>query len=86
MERDTIMWVVIVVLAIAVVYLTVQVQKVGSGAQQIGSAGSSLSGGAIDMSGWTETEKMEYEHHGTLPARLQGSAQNVQAPSMVGGC
>ena len=86
MERDTIMWVVIVVLAIAVVYLTVQVQKVGSGAQQIGSAGSSLTGGAVDMSGWTETEKMEYEHHGTLPARLQGSAQNAQAPSMVGGC
>ncbi len=31
-----------------------------------------LSGGGIDMAGWTENEKMMYEHHGTLPARLQG--------------
>lgn len=38
----------------------------------------------IDMSGWTENEKMMYEHHGTLPARLQGNVQ--QASTMVGGC
>ena len=36
----------------------------------------------IDMSGWTEDEKMMYEHHGTLPARLQGSQQ--QSSNMVG--
>ena len=42
---------------------------------------------AIDTSGWTETEKMNYEHHGTLPARLQGSVtQNAASPTMVGGC
>lgn len=40
--------------------------------------------GQLDMSGWNEDEKMQYEHHGTLPARLQGSAP-PQA-SMVGGC
>ena len=44
-------------------------------------------GGAIDTSGWTETEKMNYEHHGTLPARLQGSVKQAAAsPTMVGGC
>lgn len=47
-------------------------------------------GGAIDTTGWTETEKMEYEHHGVLPQRLQGasraSAQNSQPAAMVGGC
>jgi len=45
-------------------------------------------GGAIDTSGWTETEKMNYEHHGTLPARLQGSVKQspTQSPTMVGGC
>lgn len=46
-------------------------------------------GGAIDMAGWTENEKMMYEHHGTLPARMQGSAgagSAGQLPSMVGGC
>lgn len=40
--------------------------------------------GVIDMSGWSENEKMQYEHHSTLPARLQNNAK--QAPSMVGGC
>jgi len=43
--------------------------------------------GALDMSGWTENEKMMYDHHGILPTRAQGSAP---APSngaaMVGGC
>lgn len=39
--------------------------------------------GGIDMTGWTEDEKMQYEHHGTLPARLQ---KNTQQQAMVGGC
>lgn len=38
---------------------------------------------AIDMTGWTEDEKMQYEHHGILPARLQNQGQ---ASGMVGGC
>ena len=38
----------------------------------------------IDMTGWTENEKMNYEHHGTLPARLQGNSQ--PSSNMVGGC
>lgn len=40
--------------------------------------------GGMDMTGWTEDEKMMYEHHGTLPARFQGSRQ--QSSNMVGGC
>ena len=49
--------------------------------------GNAVSGG-IDMSGWTEDEKMMYEHHGTLPTRLQnGNVQTAPASSgMVGGC
>ena len=43
--------------------------------------------GAIDMSGWTENEKMMYEHHGTLPARSQANTQQSSPGSeMVGGC
>ena len=38
--------------------------------------------GGLDMSGWTDDEKMNYEHHGVVPARLQ---QNTQQ-NMVGGC
>ena len=29
----------------------------------------------VDMTGWTEDEKMMYEHHGTIPARLQQKSQ-----------
>ena len=46
------------------------------------------SNGQIDVAGWTENEKMNYEMHGTIPARLQN--KNVQsspsASGMVGGC
>ncbi|MBI4017653.1 MAG: hypothetical protein HY366_01760 [Candidatus Aenigmarchaeota archaeon] len=39
----------------------------------------------VDMSGWTAEEKMMYEHHGTLPARLEGQNSNGGG-GMVGGC
>ncbi|MBI4153959.1 hypothetical protein HY501_01355 [Candidatus Woesearchaeota archaeon] len=41
--------------------------------------------GGIDMAGWTEDEKMMYEHHGTMPARLSGGASSASG-GMVGGC
>lgn len=42
--------------------------------------------GVVDMGGWTEDEKMMYEHHGTMPARLQGGNSQPQSGGMVGGC
>ena len=44
------------------------------------------SGNSLDMSSWTEDEKMMYEHHGTLPTRLQSSQPAQPANNMVGGC
>ena len=41
--------------------------------------------GALDMSQWTEDEKMMYEHHGTLPSRAAGQVPQ-QGSNMVGGC
>ena len=46
---------------------------------------STTASGTLDFSGWTEDEKMQYEHHGTLPARLAGNAPQQQG-SMVGAC
>src|SRR3989338_5062811 len=42
----------------------------------------------IDMSGWSEDEKMQYEHHGTLPTRIKSSQpqSQPQQAGMVGGC
>ena len=66
------------------------------------SATASLSGtanpqsGTLDMSDWTANEKMNYEMHGTIPARAQGTAAPSNTtgtnnltqglPSQVGGC
>jgi hypothetical protein len=43
--------------------------------------------GSLDMGGWTENEKMMYEHHGTIPTRFQGAAAAQSSNNqMVGGC
>ena len=48
--------------------------------------------GAIDMSGWTDNEKMNYEMHGIIPAKGNASQGNASPdalqglPSQVGGC
>ncbi|MBI4210288.1 MAG: hypothetical protein HY544_02155 [Candidatus Diapherotrites archaeon] len=43
--------------------------------------------GAIDMSGWTENDKMNYEMHGVIPAQAAGSTVNpgANASSAVAG-
>ena len=48
---------------------------------------SAAASGKLDTTGWTENEKMNYEMHGTIPARIgQGSSSGSSASSMVGGC
>lgn len=47
--------------------------------------------GSLDMTGWTEDEKMMYEHHGTVPDRLKSKVSSATASAssgsgMVGGC
>src|SRR3989344_6813504 len=37
--------------------------------------------GAMDMSGWTDNEKMNYEMHGIIPAGAQGGATAAAANS-----
>ena len=75
--QKTVLWVIIGILLVAVVY-TVFFQ---------GSAtGNSVSNDKIDTTGWTENEIMNYEMHGTIPARLAGSAQGLSGSGMVGGC
>ncbi|HLC60690.1 MAG TPA: hypothetical protein VJJ52_04630 [Candidatus Nanoarchaeia archaeon] len=45
--------------------------------------GNAVSG--VDMSGWTDDEKMMYEHHGVLPSGSP-SGSNPSGSGMVGGC
>ena len=77
MERNKVMWIVIGLLFLAVLFSTFKVAN----------AGGISTGGAIDMTGWTENEKMNYEMHGTIPARASGGVSSAPAGSgMVGGC
>ncbi len=39
--------------------------------------------GALDMSSWTDNEKMNYEMHGIIPARAKGTATATSANSGV---
>ena len=81
-KKNTLDWVVIGVLFLAVLFLTYKVSSL-SGKAVDGSSGK------LDMTGWSENEIMNYEMHGTVPARLQGNGAASSPPSgsgMVGGC
>lgn len=75
--------IVIAVLLISVVQ-SFQIKSIKSKIAQIQITGNAAnSNGVMDMSGWTDDEKMMYEHHGVLPSRL---GQNQKQTSQVGSC
>lgn len=75
----------IVILLLLSVFQLVQLNRLSNQITGNVVASSVANGGKIDTTGWTENEKMNYEHHGTIPARAGGgsSSGNTQ---MVGGC
>lgn len=70
--------------AIALLLVAVIVQSFQITALKDKETASAITGNAVDMSSWTADEKMQYEHHGVLPTRAQGSAP--ASSGMVGGC
>ena len=53
------------------------------------STGTGVGFGAMDTSGWSANEIMNYEMHGTIPAKYQSGAASASGSSgvgMVGGC
>ena len=79
--------IVLAVLVLLVVFAAFQEFQISSFKKNTGNTVTgNVVQGQIDMTGWTENEKMEYEHHGTLPARLRGSNVQQQSSQMVGGC
>jgi len=84
-NSDVKSYIMIGILAIILLVLVIQSFQINS--IKLSAVAAVTGAGVLDMSGWSEDEKMQYEHHNTLPARLQGSANNAKsAPSMVGGC
>ena len=73
MKKENIAWIIIGVLAVGMVFALfgkVQNAPVGQAVAE-----------KLDTAGWTENEIMNYEMHGTVPARAGSSSGG-----MVGGC
>lgn len=77
MNKKIIIWIVIGALFLVALYLIFQ-----AGA---GTTGNVTKSGKLDTTGWTENEIMNYEMHGTIPARA-GSSSSSSSGGMVGGC
>lgn len=82
-KRNVLLWAVIGVLFLAVLFLTFKASSLTGNA-----VAGKTSTGQLDTSGWTENEKMNYDMHGTIPARVAGSTSGASTSSsgMVGGC
>jgi len=85
MEKNVIVTILLVALIILSIIQVIQLISIKSGVASNTITGNvAASSGAIDTTGWTENEKMNYEMHGTIPARIgQGSSSSS---GMVGGC
>ncbi|MDP2672559.1 MAG: hypothetical protein Q8O84_01985 [Nanoarchaeota archaeon] len=75
MNKKIIMWIVIGALFLVALFLVFQA---GSGA-------TNSTGSAIDTTGWTADEIMNYEMHGTIPTGA-GTTSASSSSGMVGGC
>ena len=77
MEKNTWMLAAIGILFLAALFLTYKVSSI---------TGNTISNDIIDTTGWTANEIMNYEMHGTIPARARGSSSGGSGLGMVGGC
>ncbi|MBI5072207.1 hypothetical protein HZA99_00145 [Candidatus Woesearchaeota archaeon] len=92
-KNKQILYVMVALVGIVVVLSIVQTFQVRALNTKISEGAAALTGaatGAFDTSSWTEDEKMQYEHHGTVPARLKSTQSSSKSSSsaggMVGGC
>ena len=70
-KKKTMLWIVIGILLIMTIFLTIKTSSIGAGGT-----------GKIDTTGWTANDIMNYEMHGTVPAKASSTASG----GMVGGC
>ena len=80
MEERTILWGVIGILFLVVSFFVFQLGATGNAVKL------PSNDGKIDTSGWTENEIMNYEMHGTIPAKAGSGAARSSSNGMVGGC
>jgi len=73
--------------ALVLVFSLVQAVQLSSLSKSLSPAGLATGSGtgALDTTGWTAEEKMNYEMHGIIPARVK-SGSSSSSGGMVGGC
>ena len=77
-KKNTMIWIFIGVLFLAVLFLTFKASSL---------TGNATNTGKLDTTSWTANEKMNYEMHGTIPARIASkSSASTAGAGMVGGC
>lgn len=78
------------ILLLIAIFQAVQINSMKSITANVvlSAANANTNANGINMAGWTEDEKMMYEHHGTLPDRIKSSQPQgqPQQAGMVGGC
>ena len=81
-KKNMMLWAVIGVLFLAVLFLIFKASSI------TGNMVTGTDSRKLDTTGWSANEKMNYEMHGTMPARLQGktAASQSSGSGMVGGC
>ncbi|MBI5332252.1 MAG: hypothetical protein HZB65_01640 [Candidatus Aenigmarchaeota archaeon] len=84
MEQQTVLVIILVAVLLVVVVQAFQITSLGN--KVTGQVTSGSSSGSMDMTGWTENEKMNYEMHGTIPSRVSGGSASISGSGMVGGC
>jgi len=87
MKLTAVMAVVSILLVVSIVQ-SFQLNNISNKISATGAVTAQAGNGAIDTAGWTENEIMNYEMHGTIPARAGGgsSAGGSSGLGMVGGC
>jgi len=85
MKGENIRIYLLLALSVAVLAIVlIQFFQISEFKNQLASVGNTATGGAIDTSGWTANEKMNYEMHGIIPSRVKGASS--AGVNMVGGC
>ena len=84
-KKLTIVTILVGILLIVSVVQFFQLNGIKSGASTTGAVTATATN-SIDMTGWTEDERMNYEMHGIIPARVNEVEVNPAGASMVGGC
>ncbi len=84
MNKNILIGAVVAIFLVIAIFQTVQIYSLKTTKSNTAS-GNVATGGAINMDGWTENEKMNYDMHGTIPARAQ-SQPTSNLPTQVGGC